>query len=1141
MTPNALQTQFNPSVVRRQKMVKQVCSLLELDAELMVLGPAQWGKSQFITWDLLQDEALVRRFPNRIFLDCFTLRMGNPGSFEWEATRGLYGGREREFQQFMNTLTAEEDHNPQARQHERPNISKAQPLISYIHHQAKTGATLIVVDHLDCLSDTPAMESWLLRFRSFLLSTGCKVIWVERARDLSDSRFGDLAKRVRKRAASPYGSKMQDRERQLPVEVHIPPLDRDEIDAWLQSPAFGDDSMPMGDWVLEATGGLPLLVYDFGLYLLSHEYRGREAVERYVEDKSALYSRACYGLLCVLRDYPEEFGQWKTAPSKSLSKALWLTGAFELKGEHSLEYASPIYKKRSEEIVSIENLLLMGKQVDPSEVIEYRTKWKTEVMTLPLMRYLLSVQDCQGVFQSLNTILVQRFKIKDLKFMLREIRHPVVWFSYDPKLKATRKTLIHQAQEDFVGVSRSGRLQYCPSRHRIILPVVGASGCVDLLLSAELPDQYRGKNWRLESFNRMLNDVVQALQPVLARAAEGFFLRRFRNGMDDLLRTLNRQKIRTNQDDPDLFLHEAGCEALAILIQRKNQWLPWIFGSIPGARDIQPFKRRDLLEQPDPQSLWQHAWRSDARELVLGPARARLLFPRLEREGYDNTLFIKPLRVAAEGQENRYLVLFVFQSDKKPDMPGWVLDEFKRQHLSIIAHRLAVFGQYQVWMAREYKRELDLFNQVGAALSLVQSEPVQAQEKIVSSLKSFFQVSALSIDDVVEMPDIGGTSVKVRRRCSKGYHDDYARHVYAPEQGHPEEGKTGYIARTGRTLVSSLQEGDARPVDQYLDPDGTGTLIPLNEDINGRDYCAETLREGRERNFLGTPIRWNDDEEPGKEKIIGVLKMANRTGEQVLSFTEKDAAAAERIARLLAPALYMLQHRGEFGLRQRLVSMEAMMRGIEHEIRNPLAKIRGAYDMLLYWSDPAPRSQLQIIYDQVRQISAALTELRGLATRDAGHPACVPVRQAVEQAWLSVAVDWPLARMIHWENCVPDEMAVKIDRGYFQRAVRKILDNACENLAQTDQPSITVSCWMPSTAEVVLLIADNGPGVPQKIEDKVFEPFQSGHASKVANGKPGKIRGIGLAIVRAIVENAGGRVSYETAGGACFKITLPPF
>jgi two-component system NtrC family sensor kinase len=76
-------------------------------------------------------------------------------------------------------------------------------------------------------------------------------------------------------------------------------------------------------------------------------------------------------------------------------------------------------------------------------------------------------------------------------------------------------------------------------------------------------------------------------------------------------------------------------------------------------------------------------------------------------------------------------------------------------------------------------------------------------------------------------------------------------------------------------------------------------------------------------------------------------------------------------------------------------------------------------------------------------------------------------------------------------------------------------------------------CLEPVGEAAELRVEDEGPGVPEALRERVFEPFFS--------SKPEAPGGLGLAISRRIVEEAGGRIAAEAtaSGGGCFRVRLP--
>lgn len=101
----------------------------------------------------------------------------------------------------------------------------------------------------------------------------------------------------------------------------------------------------------------------------------------------------------------------------------------------------------------------------------------------------------------------------------------------------------------------------------------------------------------------------------------------------------------------------------------------------------------------------------------------------------------------------------------------------------------------------------------------------------------------------------------------------------------------------------------------------------------------------------------------------------------------------------------------------------------------------------------------------------------------------------------------------------------------------QILSNLLENVAKYTPPGTTITLSAVARAETILLIfADNGPGLPPGDPERLFEKFQRGHSESNIIGV-----GLGLAICRAAARLHGGdiRAIDNPGGGACFEITLP--
>jgi two-component system sensor histidine kinase KdpD len=199
-----------------------------------------------------------------------------------------------------------------------------------------------------------------------------------------------------------------------------------------------------------------------------------------------------------------------------------------------------------------------------------------------------------------------------------------------------------------------------------------------------------------------------------------------------------------------------------------------------------------------------------------------------------------------------------------------------------------------------------------------------------------------------------------------------------------------------------------------------------------------------------------------------------------------------------------------------------------HDLRNPIAIIVGASTLLRrQWdrlTEELRREQVDAIASHALRLSELAEALLDWAAAETGkvivHLEDVDVRPVVEAAVQSELPGSPV------EIRVPDISAIA-DPTHLGRVISNLLANARKYGAPPYRVEGT-----ESNGELVLSIADYGPGVPDEIADRLFDPFVRG-----ASGSDGA--GLGLAIVRGLVEAQGGRVWYHRDEGMSrFSIAL---
>jgi two-component system OmpR family sensor kinase len=123
-----------------------------------------------------------------------------------------------------------------------------------------------------------------------------------------------------------------------------------------------------------------------------------------------------------------------------------------------------------------------------------------------------------------------------------------------------------------------------------------------------------------------------------------------------------------------------------------------------------------------------------------------------------------------------------------------------------------------------------------------------------------------------------------------------------------------------------------------------------------------------------------------------------------------------------------------------------------------------------------------------------------------------------------------------WELDLPDEpVMIEADSQRIHQVVANLLANA--RLHTPAGTRVKVGLEVTGRDTAIITVADNGPGIPRKLQDELFERFARGDSSRQrATGSTG----LGLAIVRAVVEAHGGNVTVKSRkGNTVFRVELP--
>ncbi|MBF0152990.1 MAG: DUF4118 domain-containing protein [Magnetococcales bacterium] len=216
----------------------------------------------------------------------------------------------------------------------------------------------------------------------------------------------------------------------------------------------------------------------------------------------------------------------------------------------------------------------------------------------------------------------------------------------------------------------------------------------------------------------------------------------------------------------------------------------------------------------------------------------------------------------------------------------------------------------------------------------------------------------------------------------------------------------------------------------------------------------------------------------------------------------------------------------------------ALLSAISHDLRTPLTVITGLADAMCMATPPLsePHATLvRAIRDEVARTVAMVNNLLDMARMQLGHIALNRDWQTLEEMiGLAMSHCAPLLvqHTVHIDLSV-DLPLLDVDTVLMERVFNNLLENAAKH---TPPGSIITISARQEGGFVGVSVRDNGPGLPPGMEQKVFEKFTRGHVESKVTGF-----GLGLAIVRSIVEAHGGSVRAENLPerGANFLLLLP--
>ncbi|MEW5792469.1 MAG: nitrogen regulation protein NR(II) [Pseudomonadota bacterium] len=225
----------------------------------------------------------------------------------------------------------------------------------------------------------------------------------------------------------------------------------------------------------------------------------------------------------------------------------------------------------------------------------------------------------------------------------------------------------------------------------------------------------------------------------------------------------------------------------------------------------------------------------------------------------------------------------------------------------------------------------------------------------------------------------------------------------------------------------------------------------------------------------------------------------------------------------------------ELLLNQHAVTQE-VVRGLAHEIKNPLGGLRGAAQLLeRHLDDPALKEYTGIIIKEADRLSRLLTRLQGAQARPRLAP--TNIHHVLEHVRRLAQTDLPTGIDLHfdYDPSIPEFMA---DAEQLIQVFINLVRNAMQALGQEGRIILRTRVERQFTIgtrrhrlALCAEVEDNGPGVPPELQSRIFLPL--------VTGRPDGL-GLGLSIVQSLVAGHGGLVELHSEPGRTrFGVYLP--
>jgi two-component system nitrogen regulation sensor histidine kinase GlnL len=325
-------------------------------------------------------------------------------------------------------------------------------------------------------------------------------------------------------------------------------------------------------------------------------------------------------------------------------------------------------------------------------------------------------------------------------------------------------------------------------------------------------------------------------------------------------------------------------------------------------------------------------------------------------------------------------------------------------------------------------------------------------------------------------------------------------------------------------------------------------VVVLDDEFTVRyaNPAAENLLTAGARSLIGQPFLGFFAERADLERSLEEARLIHwdysarnvtyvRTGRQPVplscTVTRIDAFGMALLAEL-RPISEQLRIEREARIESEQQSNRELVRNLAHEIKNPLGGLRGSAQLLERELDrPDLREYTQVIIKEADRLQALMDRM--LTPHRAPHLEALGMHEVLERVRSLVRAEFGIEIVRDYDPSLPEIMG---DR---EQLIQAVL-NVARNAAQAGSKTVIFRTRVLRQVTILkrrcklaleLQVIDDGPGVPEEIQDRIFNPLVSGREGG---------SGLGLSLAQTFVHYHHGVIEFESgAGRTIFRILLP--